>query len=53
MKREFRSKTLKEIKENAFSLDETGQNMHIFEEVLFFKLRTTIKIEKNTHKKNN
>ena len=28
---------------NAFSSDETGQNVQIFEESLFFKLRTTIK----------
>ena len=30
-----------EIKENAFYLDKTGQYVHIFDEVLFFKLRTT------------
>ena len=24
-----------------FLLDKTGQNVHMFEEVLFFKLRTT------------
>ena len=35
-----------EIKENAFYLDETGQNVHIFEEVLFFKLRATYKQKK-------
>ena len=26
-----------EVKENAFWLDKTGQNVHIFEEVLFFQ----------------
>ena len=30
-----------EIKENAFSLDKIGHNVQIFEEVLFFKLRTS------------
>ena len=30
-----------EIKENAFKLDKTGQNVQIFYEVLFFKLHTT------------
>ena len=30
-----------EIKENAFELDKTGQNVQIFEEVLFYKLHTT------------
>ena len=29
-------------------MDKTGQNVHIFEEVLFFKLRTTIKTETQT-----
>ena len=29
-----------EIKENAFQLDKTGQNVQILEEVLFFNLRT-------------
>ena len=32
-----------EIEENVFLLDETGQNVHIFGEILFFKLRTTEK----------
>ena len=32
-----------EIKENTFEWDKTGQNMQIFEEVLFFKLSTTSK----------
>ena len=27
-------------------MDETGQNVHIFEEVLFFKLRATYKQKK-------
>ena len=30
-----------EMRENAFWLDKTGQNVEIFEGVLFFKLRTT------------
>ena len=34
------SKT-QEIRKNAFNLDKTGQNAQSFEEVLFFKLRTT------------
>ena len=34
-----------EIKENAFLI---GQNLQFFQEVLFFKLSTTIKTEKQT-----
>ena len=37
----LRSKTNKRLKER-FLLDETGQNVQIFEESLFFKLRATI-----------
>ena len=40
-----RSKTHKRLKER-FLIDETGQNVHIFEEVLFFKLRTTVQLQK-------
>ena len=44
---EFGSKTHERLKERFFffllGLDKTGQNVQIFEEVLFFKLRTTLK----------
>ena len=43
-------KKRKEKEKNAFSWDETGQNVQIFEEVLFFKLRTTEKHLKKTKK---
>ena len=41
----YRSETHKSI-ENAFYLDKTGQNVQILEEVLFFKLRRTLKKKK-------
>ena len=34
-----------EVKENAFWFDKTGQNVHIFEEVLFFQAMYNIKTE--------
>ena len=37
-----------EVKENAFSLDKTGQNVRIFEEVLSFQATYNIKTEKQT-----
>ena len=37
----YKIQNTQESKENAFQLDKTGQSVHIFEEVLFFNLRTT------------
>ena len=37
-----------EVKENAFSLDKTGQNVPVFEEVVFFQVTYVIKTEKQT-----
>ena len=47
-----RSKTHKRLKER-FLIDETGENVQIFEEVLFFKLRTKKYKQKNNTKANN
>ena len=44
----FKIQNTQEIKIMLFNLDETGQNVHIFEEVLLFKLRTTKETEKRT-----
>ena len=36
------------VKENAFKLDKTGQNVRIFEEVIFFQATYNMKTEKQT-----